>query len=320
MARVALSDKSDCLTDIGRFDEAAKGYQEAIELAEGARDLRSLGVNKGQLATVRMLQKKYPEALKLYGEVRDTFIGLGEPATVAISWHQIGRTYEEAGQYQAAEEAYQKSLKIEVQIGSRSEEAGTLNQLGNLYAEMGRHEEAVQFLVKAAEVFTHLRDLRKEGIIRSNIAIDLIQLRRYDEARREIERAVECQKPFGHAAEPWKSFNILCDLEHAVANEPAAREARRQAIEAYLAYRRDGGESQIPGGRLCALVAERPAEAGVKFAQLLQDLETPAWARSLVPALQSVLAGSLDVALADDPNLDYDDAAELLLLIESLPK
>jgi hypothetical protein len=32
-----------------------------------------------------------------------------------------------------------------------------------------------------------------------------------------------------------------------------------------------------------------------------------------------VLAGSRDVRIADDPNLVYDDAAELLLLVESLP-
>src|SRR5262249_26296525 len=73
MVSVALSDKSDCLTAIGRYDEAAKGYQEAVDLAEEVRDLRSVAINKGQLATVRMFQKKYPEALKLYGDARDTF-------------------------------------------------------------------------------------------------------------------------------------------------------------------------------------------------------------------------------------------------------
>jgi tetratricopeptide (TPR) repeat protein len=320
MARVALSGKSGCLRDIGRFDEAAKGYEEAIALAEEARDLRSVCVNKGQLATVRIYQKKYPEALKLHCEARDTFIGLGEPAMVATAWHQMGLTYEEAGQTEAAEEAYQESLKIEVQRGNLSGEADTLGQLGNLYARVGRSEEAVQLWARAAEVFTQLGDPNREGSTHGNIARILILLRRYDEARREIERAIECKKSFGHAGEPWKSFYILCNLEHSVGNEPGAREAWRQAVEAYLAYRRDGGENQAPGGRLCALVAQQPAEVGAILAQLVQDPETPAWARALAPALQSVLGGSRDVGLADDPNLDYDDAAELLLLIESLPK
>jgi hypothetical protein len=38
----------------------------------------------------------------------------------------------------------------------------------------------------------------------------------------------------------------------------------------------------------------------------------------LIPLLEAVLAGSRDPALAEDPNLNYADAAELLLLIESL--
>jgi len=196
----------------------------------------------------------------------------------------------------------------------------TLGQIGVLCWDLERHEEAVQFWAKAAEVLMQLGNLRQEGVTRSNIADSLIQLRRYDQAHREIERAIECKKPFGYAAEPWKSFAILCDLEHAVGNEPAAREARRQAVEAYLAYRRYGGESQTPGGRLCALVTQQPAEAGAILAQLLQDPETPTWGRTLIHALQSVLGGSREVALADDPNLNYADAVELLLLIESLSK
>jgi len=320
MAAVVLSERSNCLTDIGRFDEAANGYQEALKTYEELGDLRSEAANKNQLATVRMLQEKYPEALKLYGEVRDTFVRLGEPKTVAGVWSQIGNTCRRAGHYEAAEEAYQESLKIDVQTGNRSGEAGTLNSLGILYLRMGRHEETVQFLAKAADIFTHLGDLKHEGSAHYNIAMALIQLGRYDEARSKIERAVECDKPFGHAAEPWKSFGILCDLEHTVGNEPAAREARRQAVRGYLAYRRDGGESQAPGARLSALVAQQPAEAGAILAQLLQHPEAPARVRTLIPALQSVLGGSRDVGLADDPNLAYRDAAELLFLIESLPK
>jgi hypothetical protein len=34
--------------------------------------------------------------------------------------------------------------------------------------------------------------------------------------------------------------------------------------------------------------------------------------------LQAILDGSPDTRLADDPNIDYDDAAELLLLTERL--
>ena len=101
-------------------------------------------------------------------------------------------------------------------------------------------------------------------------------------------------------------------------NEPEARKARNQAMQAYLAYRRDGGESQTPGGELCALVARQPDAARGRLSELRQIPDLPAYLIPLIPVLEAVLAGSRDPALAEDPNLYYADAAELLLLIESL--
>ncbi len=39
---------------------------------------------------------------------------------------------------------------------------------------------------------------------------------------------------------------------------------------------------------------------------------------ALIPVLQAILDGSHDPALADHPDLAYDDAAEVLLLLEDL--
>jgi len=318
MANVALAEKANCLRDLGRYDEAAAAYEEAIRIGEELGDPRSIAAGKNQLATVRMLQERYPEALDLYHEVRDIFKRLGEPASVATIWHQIGMVYQDARQYDAAEKAYQESLKITVQTGNRPREAMTLNQLGNLYSRMGRREEAVHFYRQAAEVYVGLRDLINEGGTRNNLANQLIELKRYDEARQELLRAIECKKPFGHAARSWTTFAHLSDLERAVGNEPEAHKARNQAMQACLAYRRAGGESQTPRGQLCALVARQPDAARGLLLKLRQSPDLPADLRALIPLLEAVLAGSRDPALAQDPNLNYADAAELLLLIESL--
>ena len=84
-----------------------------------------------------------------------------------------------------------------------------------------------------------------EGIARGNAADSLQKLGRLDEAKREVERAIVCKQPFGHAAEPWKAFAILSRIERDAGRPEAAFEARRRAIEAYLAYRRDGGEKSV---------------------------------------------------------------------------
>ena len=141
-----------------------------------------------------------------------------------------------------------------------------------------------------------------------------------------MERAIACLQPFGHAAEPWKAFGILSEIEQDAGRPEAAFEARRRVIEAYLAYRRDGGEN-LSGDETVKLCEEllgaveegRLAEFGAALDRLDGRSEKPAY---LVPcglkALRAILVGNRDPALADDPALDYDDAAEILLLLERL--
>ena len=50
MAAGALTERADCLSDLGRYDEAAEAYQQTIAIAEKQNDPRSVAVNKFQLA------------------------------------------------------------------------------------------------------------------------------------------------------------------------------------------------------------------------------------------------------------------------------
>jgi tetratricopeptide (TPR) repeat protein len=314
MGNVALVEIADCHADLGEYEAAALEYEESIRIAEEIQDARQVATNKGQLGRVRMFQNQYKEALDAYEQTREIFTKLGEPPMVAVAWHLIAIVHEKTGQYEAAEKAYQESLKIKVQTKNRGGEAQTLNQLGNLYSQMERYEDAVCFHRQAADLNQALGDLRGEGMSRSNLAVTLIQVERYCEARREIIRAIECNSHFGHVAQPWKTFAILCDLELAEGNQSGTHLARERAIQAYLAYSRDGGEPQTDWGRTCMQAARDPETAAALLAQLQQQNELPLFWQSV----RAVLAGSRDLLLAADPNLDYDEAVELRLLIEAL--
>ena len=321
MANVALTDQADCLMFLGRLDEAATAYEEATKNAERRNDLRQVATNKSQLGTLRRRQRRYEDALDFYEGAISMFEQLGEESPVAGIWHQIGNVHYVAGQLESAEQAYQRSLQISMRAGNQPYAAMTLAQFGSLYSGMKRREEAVRFYRQAADIFAELRDLKSEGAARSNVAGDLITLQRYDEARRELERAIECTQPLGHAAEPWTTYAILHNLERAVGAPAAAAAARQEAIRLYLAYRRDGGENLNQSRQLYdpvrqALTDGKADEITALLAALLQSPDLAAQFKALIPALQAILAGNPDPALADDPNLNYVDAAELLLLEE----
>jgi len=327
MASVCLTDRADALQALGRLDEAAAANAEAILLAEQRGDPRDAAVARFQLGTVRYLQRRYPEALQAYDEARQTFERLGEPKSVATAWYQIGFVYRSVGHYDKAETAYLSSRRIEVELGNRPGEASTLGELGNLYDAMGRVEDAVRFYREAATIFADpaVGHLLMEGRVRNYAADSLQKLGRLDEARHEAERAIVCNQPFGHAAEPWTAFAVLSDIEQDAGRPDSALEARRRAIEAYLAYRRDGGENLSGRGtaQLCeellrAVKEGRLAESGAALDQLDGESNKPAYLRPVLVALRAIIAGNRDPALADDPALDYKDAAEVLLLLERL--
>jgi tetratricopeptide (TPR) repeat protein len=323
MASVCLSEQGYCLLLLGRLGEAAAAYEEAIQQAEQRGDARSIAVCKGQLGTVRLFQRRYPEALAAHAEARQRFTALDEPGSVAVSWHQTGMVYQEAGEPHAAEDAYRQSLALNVRLGDVAGQATTLIQLGNLYDDvLDRPEDAAGFYRQAVDRFVEGRDEASEGATRSNLAKTLRKLRRLNEARQEILRAIDCKAQFGHASQPWLSWYTLAAIETDAGNTAAAAEAQGKAIACYLAYRREGGENHSGSGRLSldvtqALRSGEPAEV----ASFLQQVASAHEAAELLPfigALQAVVAGSRDPALADQPGLDYTMAAEILLLIETL--
>ena len=159
--------------------------------------------------------------------------------------------------------------------------------------------------------------------MRNNIANSLRKLKRYDEARTEIIRAIECKSQVGLAAEPWTSFNILCQIEEATGDPTAARAAWVKARDAYLAYRRQGGYAQGGHAKLVEHVVglvsqQKIGEIQSLFNQLANDPSADDSIKSLMQTIITILNGSRDKALGDDSALYYADAAEVLFLIERL--
>ncbi|MGR3294306.1 MAG: tetratricopeptide repeat protein [Candidatus Scalindua sp.] len=323
MVSASLARKGECLLDLGRLEESAAAYEESIHVAEELKSERHIAVGKGQLGTVRFSQGRYEDAIKAHNEAREIFENIGELNMAAVALQQQGVVFEEIGQFEEAEQAFQQSLAVNVQQKNSLDEARSLGRLGSLYAKMGRSEDAVTFLRRSAEKYTEINDMANEGRVRGNLTITLIMLNRYDEARQEIQRAIECFKPYGHHVEPWRAWDKLRDIELADGNQEAAALAREQAIQLYLVCRRDGGEDQSPGARLCALFVEaiekqRPEEVKKQLDEVAADSDIPASGKLLISKLQEILAGSREVGLASDAGLDYTDAAEILFLLERL--
>lgn len=322
MVAEVLIESGDCYAYLGRLNEAEAAYKESSKRADAQGDQNRAAIAKGQLGNVLLNQGRFDEALAAYEEARRGFEASASSQAVATIWHRIGIAYRYSGHYERAEQSYRQSLAISVQQQDRAGEGDNLNELGNLYVQMGRLDEAVTCYWEAAKIFLGLQNMSREGGVRSNLAHVLLQQGRFDEARHELQRAIQCLEGYGSSAEPWKTWSLLQQLETATGNPEAATRARRKAIDSYLEYRKAGGSSTAPAARLYEMAAEVIAAGDTSELKtfLSKPLEdgAPAWATVLFQKVLAVLRGERDLSLAEDPALDYDDAAELLLLLEKV--
>jgi hypothetical protein len=102
------------------------------------------------------------------------------------------------------------------------------------------------------------------------------------------------------------------------------RRRKGKAIDCYLAYRHHGGENHSGSGRISLAVTESllagdPAKAASVLQQQAPRFEEAGYG-GFIKALQAIVAGSRNRALAEAPDLDFSMAAEILLLIETLEK
>ena len=70
MASVCWLERGDCLLDLGRLDEAATAYEESIRRCEKLGNDRGVAVGKSQLASLRLAQRRYTEAIEAFQDAR----------------------------------------------------------------------------------------------------------------------------------------------------------------------------------------------------------------------------------------------------------
>jgi tetratricopeptide (TPR) repeat protein len=323
MVYSCITEIADCATEHGDLEYASVCYNESIRRAIKADSLRDIAVAKGQLATLRIMQSRFDEALVLINESRDIFLRLNETGSIGVVYDQIGLLRFKMGQPEAAEEAFIESLRYRMQNDDLIGQACTHYSLGQLYEiYQDKPQEAVTCFRQALEICSKYGQIKMEWKSADRLANMLCKLNHLDEARHIIRRSIACKLALGHEAQPWRSWEILCNIEIQAGNTVGAKEASLKALSAYIDYRRDGGSDFGQIGQL-ALAIHQDLVSGftANAVSLLDTLEPLAdWVHDLayLGVLKKIVAGSRDTALAQDPSLNYFQAAEILLLIEAL--
>jgi tetratricopeptide (TPR) repeat protein len=125
-------------------------------------------------------------ARAVYQEIRDELTALNDPsvnASIAVTYHQLGRVAQEQRQFDHAIAFYNKALQIYEDAGDFYSAAGDYHNLGVVAQEQRQFKDAIAFYNKALQIFEDAGDFY-------SAASDYHQLGRVAQEQRQFDHAI----------------------------------------------------------------------------------------------------------------------------------
>ena len=190
-------------SDLGKWDEAAKCFQNALDIAQKQENKRSIASCNGLLGDIERECGRWEAAKKLYCQCLEVMTELGDRSGMATSWGVLGSIELNRGNWNVAETLYQQALEVEKESCNRSGIAILTACLGE--NELGRGKlEVAEKLLKDA-----LAKMQELGMI-WNIAQTNYELAQLERKRGNTELA---QQHYNTAHQIFQQLGAAKDLE-----------------------------------------------------------------------------------------------------------
>ena len=143
---------------LGRTAEAAKSYQQAVELLEEAEDVLGAGYASRNLATTQTDQKLLEQAVPNYIKALQNFRQIGDKHGEVTTLTNLAEASCQMGRFADAIDYAEQGVFIrEDMVESETRMGLLLRILGHAHAGLGRNDEALTYLGQALEINRHSR-------------------------------------------------------------------------------------------------------------------------------------------------------------------
>jgi tetratricopeptide (TPR) repeat protein len=298
-----LTGLGDTLSDQGKYQQAQKAYEEAMNVDKQTGYLQGQAVDQGHLGTLAIKQRDYAKAELHFKQALGLFQSLKEPQMEAASWHQLGRVAEEQEEWVRAEQYYRESLRIKEQLGDAAGAARTCNQLAIVARRSGRPGEAEGWNKRALELdelvqagspsnASHLNNLA--DLLVNEVQASRMPKSRLIEARSYTERALTIKETLEASSEIWTTLGILATIADLEGRTEDARNYRRRGCETFAAFEGNRYHIDRQHGQLIAAIAaaaKGDVQAREAVEAALPGLEEKRW--KIADAVHRIWAGEL---------------------------
>ncbi|WP_052590047.1 AfsR/SARP family transcriptional regulator [Luteipulveratus mongoliensis] len=128
---------------LGRDEDAAQLFRDALEEARAQGDKLTLGLACNALGRRQFLRGEYADAVDLLEETLSLAAETGDRVVEAHALNNLGGVFFRQGNYHQAEAYCRRTLQLRREIGDRAGEVDALNNLGFVCTRLERSDEAL---------------------------------------------------------------------------------------------------------------------------------------------------------------------------------
>ena len=179
----------------GELKAVSAYLRDSLAEAEAERDSHAAVTILNEMAGYFRSISDYAEALNASERAITVLRELGYENTVAhgTTLLNAGTAYRASGDNVRAMELFFQALAIfDKHLPSDDHRlAGLFNNIGAIYEDTGRYDEALDVLQRAVGILENHQGMESDAaVVQSNLALILLRLRRDDEARAALEKAL----------------------------------------------------------------------------------------------------------------------------------
>ncbi|MCJ7445051.1 MAG: tetratricopeptide repeat protein, partial [Methanotrichaceae archaeon] len=218
-------------------------YSRAQEWYEMAQEIKPEVVSCHGLGAALFHQGKYDQAKKSFEKALELCRSLGDLKGEAIAFHALASIEIEQKQDDAALEKMQKVVELQEKLGDLRGEAVTLSQMASLNLRRGKYEMAHQILIRALEILQLTEDKSGQASILHNLASIDLEKGDFDEAYKEFQRSLELKIELGDRKSQAEIFHQLGSIEAHKGIMVKANESFLEALKIYQSLENKSGEA-----------------------------------------------------------------------------
>jgi len=174
-----LSYKTKLLLSEGKTKESFQINKQLISIAENINDQNKLAIAYNKMGALFSKINDIEKAISYYDKALKLFTAKNNFDGIENCYNQLGTCYNSKAFYDMSIEYYERGLEINKKTNNPDQKTAFLIGIGNVYYSLDNNEKALYFYEEALKS----NGIKKNLVIKNNIASVLMNMERYKEAK-----------------------------------------------------------------------------------------------------------------------------------------